>query len=203
MKAKLLENLMGKTAGSVFEVTRKGIQMSTIKDSGGETNVPTAALEFEAEEQDSFARTNEVVQVVVTTEEPPARLEVSDDIEAEARAMYDDYTAAVGGKAFNGDDLPPASEFFEDPSKQRQANAWRTVAGLSETRLFEKLVGPVKDIEVFEDPNQAVLPLDVVEEVKASEDNDIVEADPATTVGTDGDPKIENPVDESPEKEQS
>lgn len=45
-----------------------------------------------------------------------------------AREMYDAYCAAVGGKAFNGDDLPKANEFFMDETKQKQANAWRIAA---------------------------------------------------------------------------
>lgn len=42
-----------------------------------------------------------------------------------AREFYDTYCAAVGGKAFNGDPLPPAEEFFEDEAKVKQANAHR------------------------------------------------------------------------------
>lgn len=45
-----------------------------------------------------------------------------------ARLMYDDYSAAVGGKAFNGDALPKSDEFFGDLSKVKQANAWRVAA---------------------------------------------------------------------------
>ena len=45
-----------------------------------------------------------------------------------APKLYDDYCEAVGGKAFNGDDLPKSEEFFADESKQKQANAWRKVA---------------------------------------------------------------------------
>lgn len=45
-----------------------------------------------------------------------------------AMAMYDDYCEAVGGKAFNGDALPKSAEFFNDPSKQKQAKAWIVAA---------------------------------------------------------------------------
>lgn len=45
-----------------------------------------------------------------------------------AHRLYDDYCKAVGGKAFNGDSLPPSSEFFADETKQKQADAWRVVA---------------------------------------------------------------------------
>lgn len=42
-----------------------------------------------------------------------------------AHKIYDKYCDAVGGVAFNGDPLPKADEFFNDPTKQRQAVAWR------------------------------------------------------------------------------
>lgn len=42
-----------------------------------------------------------------------------------AKKVYDKYCEAVGGKAFNGDPLPKSEEFFSDPAKQKQANAWR------------------------------------------------------------------------------
>lgn len=45
-----------------------------------------------------------------------------------ARKIYDNYCDAVGGKAFNGDDLPKSDEFFTDENKQKQANAWRVCA---------------------------------------------------------------------------
>lgn len=48
--------------------------------------------------------------------------------EALARIMYDAYCEAVGGKAFNGDDLPKSAEFFSDLSKSKQANAWIVAA---------------------------------------------------------------------------
>lgn len=57
-----------------------------------------------------------------------------------AHAMYDDYCTAVGGKAFNGDQLPGSAEFFADETKQKQANAWR-VAALTAIGF---LTGPAK-----------------------------------------------------------
>lgn len=48
-----------------------------------------------------------------------------------ARRMYDAYCIAVGGKAFNGDSLPSSTEFFEDSTKEKQANAWRVSAGVA------------------------------------------------------------------------
>ncbi len=48
-----------------------------------------------------------------------------------AHKMYDAYCEAVGGKAFNGDPLPPASEFFADESKQKQADGWRVASDIA------------------------------------------------------------------------
>lgn len=45
-----------------------------------------------------------------------------------AEQMYDAYCEAVGGKAFNGDDLPKSGEFFNDPSKEKQSNSWKIAA---------------------------------------------------------------------------
>lgn len=50
------------------------------------------------------------------------------DINQKAIELYDIYTAAVGGKAFNGDPLPGGKDFMSDPAKQKQADAWRAVA---------------------------------------------------------------------------
>ena len=41
--------------------------------------------------------------------------------------LYEQYCAAVGGKAFNGDPLPSWEEFSKDPAKQLQADAWRSL----------------------------------------------------------------------------
>jgi len=48
-----------------------------------------------------------------------------------AGELYEEYCIAVGGKAFNGDPLPNAEEFFNDPSKNKQADAWIRVAEYS------------------------------------------------------------------------
>jgi len=45
-----------------------------------------------------------------------------------AHVIYDEYCAAVGGKAFNGDTLPTSGEFFTDSTKNKQADAWRASA---------------------------------------------------------------------------
>lgn len=52
----------------------------------------------------------------------------SSKLEQLAHKMYDDYCVMVGGKAFNGDPLPGSGEFFADPTKEKQANAWRGTA---------------------------------------------------------------------------
>lgn len=51
--------------------------------------------------------------------------------EQNAKALYECYCKEVGGKAFNGDPLPSWEEFGKDPTKQKQANAWREVAKLA------------------------------------------------------------------------
>lgn len=45
-----------------------------------------------------------------------------------ADKLYTTYCAAVGGFAFNGDPLPAWKEFFADPSKKKQSDAWLAVA---------------------------------------------------------------------------
>lgn len=45
-----------------------------------------------------------------------------------AHKLYDVYCEAVGGHAYDGKLLPGSKEFFEDPAKEKQANAWRAVA---------------------------------------------------------------------------
>ncbi len=49
-------------------------------------------------------------------------------IDQKAIELYDIYTAAVGGKAWNGDPLPCGKDFMSDPTKQKQADGWRAVA---------------------------------------------------------------------------
>lgn len=49
-------------------------------------------------------------------------------VDDHAGKLYEIYCREVGGVAFNGDPLPPWSEFGVDPNKQKQANAWRAVA---------------------------------------------------------------------------
>ena len=56
--------------------------------------------------------------------------------ESLARLLYFNYCMAVGGKAYNGDDLPTAEEFFTDETKVKQANAWRSAAAAADT-FFE------------------------------------------------------------------
>lgn len=50
------------------------------------------------------------------------------DNEEIASKLYEEYCAAVGGVAFNGDKLPGWAEFAADPGKTKQADAWRAVA---------------------------------------------------------------------------
>lgn len=50
------------------------------------------------------------------------------DTEKLAGILYEHYCVAVGGKAFNGDDLPDWQTFRADPSKRKQSDAWVKVA---------------------------------------------------------------------------
>lgn len=49
-------------------------------------------------------------------------------LEALAGELYDHYCLAVGGVAYDGKPLPGWAEFSGDPTKQKQANGWRSVA---------------------------------------------------------------------------
>lgn len=50
------------------------------------------------------------------------------DLDEHADLLYSVYCEAVGGVAFNGDPLPAWADFAADPNKQKQADAWRSVA---------------------------------------------------------------------------
>lgn len=50
--------------------------------------------------------------------------------------LYAKYCDAVGGKAWNGDNLPMWAEFRADPTKQKQSDAWVATA----QRAIELLV---------------------------------------------------------------
>lgn len=52
-----------------------------------------------------------------------------------AQILYEGYCLAVGGKAFNGDDLPKWEAFRADQSKLVQSNGWMTVAELAKVSL--------------------------------------------------------------------
>lgn len=54
-----------------------------------------------------------------------------------AKKIYTTYCEAVGGKAYNGDPLPDAETFFNDPTKEKQANAWRLAAKEPEEILLQ------------------------------------------------------------------
>lgn len=52
-----------------------------------------------------------------------------------ARILYTSYCKAVGGKAFNGEPLPTATEFFHDINKKPQADGWRAVVKTALTEI--------------------------------------------------------------------
>lgn len=45
-----------------------------------------------------------------------------------AKALYTTYCSSVGGRAYNGDLLPRADDFFGDGTKAVQVKAWIDVA---------------------------------------------------------------------------
>ena len=45
-----------------------------------------------------------------------------------AKALYTTYCSSVGGRAYNGDQLPCADDFFNDAAKTVQVKAWIDVA---------------------------------------------------------------------------
>lgn len=69
----------------------------------------------------------------MTTEKPSALLTAEQRHEINlldniAGDLYNEYCAAVGGFAFNGDVLPSWDKFRADPSKLKQSDAWIRVA---------------------------------------------------------------------------
>lgn len=51
-----------------------------------------------------------------------------EQVDSRAKGLWDVYSAAVGGKAFNGDPLPAWEEFSVDPKKTQQADGYRAMA---------------------------------------------------------------------------
>lgn len=52
-----------------------------------------------------------------------------------AACLYEAYCGAVGGKAWNGDELPSWKEFSDDTSKAKQVTGWIIVAQVAKTIL--------------------------------------------------------------------
>jgi hypothetical protein len=61
-------------------------------------------------------------------EQPPQNGVARISREVLAEVLYEHYCHAVGGFAFNGDQLPGWKEFSSHPDKQKQANAWLATA---------------------------------------------------------------------------
>lgn len=51
-------------------------------------------------------------------------MDVTQEQIEDAKQLYGAYIRATGGKAFNGDPLPDADEFFQDRSKSKQQAGW-------------------------------------------------------------------------------
>lgn len=151
MHAKLLKPYHGRQEGGVFEVESINIDEAILKDETGEFRVPAADVE-EVQPPEDTPQPRAV-------EQPPERQDHGDEVEALARYQYNAYNEAVGGVAWNGDPLPVADEFFEDPAKQKQANAWRVsvVALLDHARDLGLIPNYLPKLE---DPTQGKLSLD-------------------------------------------
>jgi hypothetical protein len=122
MKAELIKGGHGLEAGTELEVvsTMGKSHVALLKPDGGIFVVHNSeVILVEVALREAVALVEEPEPEIVE------RFEVEPEIEYYAREAYDRYCIGVGGKAFNGDALPMAYEFFEDPAKQKQANAWR------------------------------------------------------------------------------
>lgn len=84
-------------------------------------------------------------------------------VEELAGELYETYSEAVGGVAFNNDPLPKWAEFSVDENKTKQAGGWRAVAsrviakGGNTTAKAEDLPtdSGVKPVETEEPPAAA------------------------------------------------
>lgn len=56
---------------------------------------------------------------------------MTNEILNKAILLYDVYTMAVGGLAYDGKPLPSGEEFFEDPTKKKQQLGWLAVAAVA------------------------------------------------------------------------
>lgn len=176
MKYKLLSPQMGRPEGTVVTLVSDGVQNKIVADpDGNHISVPCSALEEQLAQEEASEKLKSLTEELQETPAPEPelveRLVVSDQLEEEARLFYDDYCAAVGGKAHNGDPLPPAEEFFEDPKKQKQANAYRTAAGLSYDRFVAAAITDGEDL--FKDSAFMRAKL-VVTNVKASDGQEAI-----------------------------
>lgn len=202
MKAKIIHAAHGLPAGAEVDVIETSVHTATIRVSETfNTVINKDELEFLSEEPEALpaAQGLRVVDAIgdgSLSAGPPEfvwpttivpRLEVAAEIEAEARALYDDYSAATGGAAFNGAPLPPAVVFFEDERTQKQANAWRVAAGNSYERFVQAAIAGGEGIE---DPDHFTRAKLEVMLAKPHEDGKgetlILRAVPALNYGEDG-----------------
>lgn len=138
MKAKLTEDYQGREAGHEVEIVSTGVSNSYAEDAAGQFYVPNEILTTSEPLPEGGEPAPEPEPEVLVP-----RDEVDDSVENEARQFYADYTELVGGVAYDGKPLPPADEFFEDPKKQKQANAYRGAMG----RLFCRALSEVEDLK--------------------------------------------------------
>lgn len=85
-----------------------------------------------AEEQDRLLRQAAIMdQYVTVLGDLISAFPINPRNEKTAGELYTEYCEQVGGKAFNGDQLPGWIEFRADPAKGMQSDAWVAVAELA------------------------------------------------------------------------
>lgn len=90
-------------------------------------------VQYDTKKEDSEVDFREEHFAIVAKLEPceaPKKTDIDDAPSPQelAAGLYSVYCQAVGGKAYDGKPLPTAEEFFNDPTKQTQAQAWVKVA---------------------------------------------------------------------------
>lgn len=80
--------------------------------------------------------------VMVTAGYSTVPEEVSGAVERAAQALYEAYCDSVEWKAFNGATLPTWAQFSTDPTKEKQAQAWRAVGTVAVTSGMGTIMAP-------------------------------------------------------------
>lgn len=206
--ATLNTEVAGRRAGTTASVVTEGVATLLLEDGNGQFTVSKGAATIDENpivtppgltlvQEDQVPETAKKEAVVIVP-----RLEVDEATEKAARLFYDNYTAATGGITFNGDKLPAADEFFEDPTKQKQANAWRVVAGNSIQLMYDAGVlveGPPDEEEQQPTTNALGATGSSLQEIKDTEEAGQEEIEESNPGGT-SDPESATTSDEPNEK---